>query len=61
MLTTHSEHVLFAFVSAVRDGALTRDDLAMYYFEEKGQEPRQIEQDECGDIYDWGRNFFALP
>lgn len=61
LITTHSEHILFAFVSAVRNGSLTRDELAIYYFEEKGGQPRQVEQDECGDIYDWGKNFFSAP
>lgn len=58
IITTHSEHILFAFVSAVRNGILTRDELSINYFEEKGKEPRRVEQDECGDIYDWGKNFF---
>lgn len=58
VLTTHSEHVLFSLVSAVRNKVLTQDELAIYYFEERGAEPRHIEQDEYGDIYDWGRNFF---
>lgn len=61
VITTHSQHVLFAFVSAVKDGTLTRDELAIYYFEEKGKEPYRVEQDEYGDIYDWGKNFFSLP
>lgn len=59
IVTTHSERILYSFVSAVRNGTLTRDELAIYYFEEKGEEPRRVEQDECGDIYDWGKNFFS--
>ena len=58
ILSTHSEHVLFKFVEAVRNKTLKRDELAIYYFEEKGKAPYRVEQDECGDIYDWGRNFF---
>ena len=57
ILSTHSEHVLFRFVEAVRNKTLTRDELAIYYFEEKGKEPYRVEQDKYGDIYDWGRNF----
>ncbi len=58
ILSTHSEHVLFKFVEAVRNKTLKRDELAIYYFEEKGKEPCRVVQDEYGDIYDWGRNFF---
>jgi len=58
IVTTHSEHILYSFVSAVRDGALTRDELAIYYFEEKRKEPRKVEQDKYGDIYEWDKNFF---
>lgn len=58
IVTTHSEHILFSFVSAVRNGTLTRDELTIYCFEEKGQEPRKVEQDEYGDIYEWDKNFF---
>jgi len=61
VITTHSEHILYPFVSAVRNGSLTRDELAIYYFEERGEQPRRVEQDECGDIYEWGRNFFSAP
>jgi energy-coupling factor transporter ATP-binding protein EcfA2 len=57
ILSTHSEHVLFRFVEAVRNKKLTRDELAIYYFEEKGKEPYLVEQDKYGDIYDWGTNF----
>lgn len=59
VISTHSQHVLYAFVSAVKNGVLTRDELSIYYFREKGEEPRRVEQDEYGDIYDWGENFFA--
>jgi len=58
LLTTHSERILYTLVSAVKDGTMTRDELAIYYFEERGKEPRRVEQDECGDIYDWGEKFF---
>lgn len=59
ILTTHSERILYGFVSAVRNGTLTQDELAIYYFAEKGEEPRRVAQDERGDIYDWGRGFFS--
>ena len=58
ILSTHSEHVLFRFVEAVRNKTLTRDELAIYYFEEKEKEPYRVEQDKYGDIYDWDKNFF---
>ena len=58
ILSTHSEHVLYRFVEAVRNKTLTRDELAIYYFEEKGKEPYRVVQDKYGDIYDWGKNFF---
>lgn len=61
IVTTHSERILWSFVRSVKDGALPQDDLAIYYFAEKGQQPQHIEQDECGDIYGWGKNFFAYP
>lgn len=57
ILSTHSDRVLFRFVEAVRNKKLTRGELAIYYFEEKGKEPYRVEQDKYGDIYDWGRNF----
>jgi len=59
IITTHSERILWSFVSAVRNRELTRDELALYYFASKGEEPQRIEQDEYGDIYEWGRGFFA--
>jgi AAA15 family ATPase/GTPase len=58
ILSTHSEHILWGFVAAVRGGALSRDELSIYYFKEKGAEPYRVEQDECGDIYGWGEKFF---
>jgi energy-coupling factor transporter ATP-binding protein EcfA2 len=58
ILSTHSEHILWGFVSAVRGGALSKDELSIYYFKEKGTEPYRVEQDECGDIYGWGEKFF---
>lgn len=61
VVTTHSERVLWSFVRAVKDGALPHDELALYYLAEKGQQPQQIEQDEYGDIYGWGKNFFDYP
>jgi energy-coupling factor transporter ATP-binding protein EcfA2 len=57
VITTHSQYVLFSFVSAVRENRMSINELSMYYFAEKGQ-PQRIEQDQHGDIYDWGRNFF---
>ncbi len=58
IVTTHSEHILYALVNAVKDKRLTKEDLSIYYFEEKTMEPRKVEVDEYGDIYDWGKNFF---
>lgn len=58
IVTTHSEHILYALVNAVKDKELAKDDLSIYYFEEKATEPRKIEVDKYGDIYDWGKNFF---
>ena len=60
VVTTHSQYILYALVQAVKRATLTRDELAIYYFEEKGAEPYRVEQDEYGDIYDWGKNFFSL-
>ncbi len=59
ILTTHSEHVLFAFLSAVRSGTLKKHDLAIYNFEEKGKEPCRLDVDEYGEIDEWRRNFFS--
>lgn len=59
ILTTHSEHILYSFLSAVRNGTLTRDELAIYNFEEKGKEPCQIGVDEYGEIDEWRRHFFS--
>lgn len=59
LITTHSEHILYAFVQAVKNKTLTRNDLAIYYFEGKGEAPKRIEQDGYGDIYDWGKHFFT--
>lgn len=61
IITTHSEYVLYAFVTAVKKDILTKEDLSIFYFEEKGALPYRVEQDDYGDIYDWGKNFFAMP
>lgn len=61
IITTHSEHILYSFIQAVKKGKLSRDELAIYYFAEKGEEPQLVEQDETGDIYGWGRRFFGYP
>ena len=58
ILSTHSQYILFGFVEAVRNKKLKKDELAIYYFEDKGKEPSRVVQDEYGDIYDWGVNFF---
>lgn len=58
ILSTHSQYILFGFVEAVRNKTLKKDDFAIYYFEGEGKEPSRVLQDEYGDIYDWGRNFF---
>ena len=36
---------------AVRNGLMTQDDLAIYSFAQKGEQPRLIEQDQFGDLY----------
>ena len=61
IITTHSEHILYAFVSAVKSNRLAKDELSIFYFEEKDKEPYRVEQDDYGDIYDWGKNFFSMP
>jgi predicted ATPase len=58
IITTHSEHILYGFLSEMRNGNINREDLKIYYFEEKGSEPIYNEIDEGGDIYNWGKNFF---
>jgi len=35
MIATHSEHILFGFLTALAKGKITLDDLAIYYFENK--------------------------
>lgn len=58
VITTHSEHILYGFLSEMRKGNINKEGLRIYYFEEKGSEPIYNEIDEGGDIYDWGKNFF---
>lgn len=36
ILTTHSEHILMGLLTAVAEGKLEADDLAVYYFTRKG-------------------------
>lgn len=61
IITTHSAQVLYKFLNALKDGQLTHDQLKIYYFEQKNQPPTLVTPDEGGDIYDWGRYFFAVP
>ena len=57
IFTTHSEHMLYGFLSAVKDGRLSNKEVAIYYFEDKGSPPIYNEIDEGADIYDWGKHF----
>lgn len=59
ILSTHSERVLYGFISAVKDNRLERNDLSIYWFEEKGAKPRKLEIDDYGDVDAWGKNFFS--
>lgn len=61
VISTHSQYILYSFIQAVKNGKLTQDELSIYYFEEKGEKPRRVEQDECGDIYETVKNFFYEP
>jgi len=58
IITTHSQSIMFGFLDEVKNGNMDRNDLKIYYFEEKEKEPVRVEIDEGGDIYDWGKNFF---
>jgi energy-coupling factor transporter ATP-binding protein EcfA2 len=51
-IETHSEHVLHTFLHAVARGDLTRQNLAIYYFEPKGDTAvvRRLEVDEYGRV-----------
>jgi len=60
VFTTHSEHMLYGFLAAVKDGRLSGKEVAIHYFEEKGIHPVYNEIDEGADIYDWGGNFFNI-
>jgi energy-coupling factor transporter ATP-binding protein EcfA2 len=55
LVTTHSQHILFAFLSAVRQGTLPAKDLAIYNFARVGEAPERLVPDDHGDIYDWDR------
>ncbi len=58
IITTHSQNIMFAFLNEVKDGNMDRNELKIYYFEDKEKEPKRVEIDEGGDIYEWGKNFF---
>jgi hypothetical protein len=58
IITTHSESILYGFLNEVKEGNMDRDNLKIYYFEEKKNGPARVEIDEGGDTYDWGKNFF---
>jgi len=60
IFTTHSEHMMYGCLNAVRDGRLSNKEVAIYYFEEKGSKPIYNEIDEGGDIYEWGKHFFSI-
>lgn len=60
VVTTHSQHILYAFLSAVRSGSLEQDGLAIWAFQRGGMEPHRVDLDDCGDIYgDWDKDFFG--
>ncbi len=52
ILTTHSEHILMGLLTAVADGRLKPDDLAVYEFQREGDTARvgRLEVNEYGQI-----------
>lgn len=52
ILTTHSEHILMGLLTAVADGRLKPDDLAVYEFQREGNTARaeRLEVNEYGQI-----------
>jgi len=60
LTTTHSEHILMAFLTAVAQGKLQSDELAIYYFERKNgyAEATRLPVDEKGRVEGGLRGFF---
>jgi len=60
LATTHSEHILMAFLTAIAQGKLQGDELAIYYFERKNgyAEATRLPVDEKGRIEGGLRGFF---
>ncbi len=52
LIATHSEHILFSFLTALAKKEITRDEIVVYYFENKDgiAEIRRVEVDEYGRI-----------
>lgn len=62
IISTHSEHVLYSFAQAVRDGKISKGQLSIYVFKSRDEQPEKVEQDESGDLYyEWGKQFFNYP
>lgn len=52
LIATHSEHILFSFLTALAKKEITKDEIVVYYFENKDgiAEIRRVEVDEYGRI-----------
>lgn len=52
IIATHSEHILFSFLTALAAKEITKEELALYYFENKNgtAEIERIEIDEYGRV-----------
>ncbi len=52
LIATHSEHILFSFLTAIAKKEITKDEVALYYFENKNgsAEIRKVAIDEYGRI-----------
>jgi len=52
IITTHSEHILFAFLTALAKKEITKEEIALYYFENRNgtADVRRVELDEHGRI-----------
>lgn len=52
LIATHSEHILFSFLTALARKEITKDEMGIYYFENKNgtAEVRRVEIDEYGRI-----------
>jgi predicted ATPase len=52
IIATHSEHILFRFLTALAKKEITKEEIALYYFEKRDDtaEIRRIEIDEYGRV-----------